>query len=236
MNIAIFDDEQFFCQQINNILEEFFMNEYPKMNFKIQMFSDEKSFEGFVNKNEIKVVFLDISTRNNENYGLEVARYIRTKSESVHIIFVTSLAEKISDVFDDLIRPSQFFVKPVSAQKIFNIMHKVMRRFVNSQDYITVKFGRMDCIIKINEIYYAKKIDRKTQITLSNRSIQVRNSLSKVCESLPDQFVSIDKGVVVNIEMIRDIDYGNGQLVLNNGQILDISRSSKKVLRNLLKN
>lgn len=231
MYIALFDDEDFFCKHLENIIENFFDEYFPNIDRSIHSFNNTIEFSEHLSRFPAEIVFLDIATKENENCGFDLAKKVRELNENTHIIFTTTRTDKIYECLEGFIRPTQFLMKPIKKEKITPLLKQIVDRKINSDKYIIVKFGRCDYLLNVDEIYLIEKDDRKTCVNLINRKIEVTNTLVSILKHLPEYFVLIEKGVIVNLKMVSDIDFSKRLLYLTNGSTTYMSRSSKQVVR-----
>lgn len=232
MKIVVFDDEKFFCEQISSFLSEFFELKYPALNYEIHSFNEDFKLLQFISQNVFSIVFLDIHTPDNDNSGIELAKYIRRNSPDCHIIFVTSKSDKIANALDGLIRPSQFLVKPFSKSMANDLMTDIVEQIVNSNTNIVLKFGRKNFLINQDSVYYFRKNGRKTDVVAVDRIIEVSDILEDIVKMLPTNFIYIDKGIVVNMKRVSEVDFKNKKIVLNNLEEIFYSRNSRALLKN----
>ena len=231
MLICLFDDERIFCEELYDVLEDYFAENYPHLDYIIKYFTDAATLMDFVLSNDVAVVFLDISSPENENCGLELAKDIRAYNESIHIAFTTSRNDKIINSFDGLIRPSAFLVKPLEKYLLNDLMSNVIKKCMHSPSFITLKFGRVEYLLDYNEIYSIQKTARKTLVCLENRSIEVTNTINSFIEILPPKFVLINKGILINRKMIDTIDYVNKKITLIDDSFFYMSRSGTSLVK-----
>lgn len=231
MNICIFDDEACFQNMLNNIIEDYFDSKHPSMDYSVHCFSHITEAVDYINKNVVDIAFLDISTPDNENCGLLAARNIRTKNEKIHIVFVTSRRDKIALSFDGMVRPTDYMIKPVDKLRINELLREIVIRKAQSNNFISLKFGRSEYLICIDEIYSLQKVSHKMVVSLKNRSIEVTNTINNLIEVLPECFVQIDKGVVVNLNFASEINYSQRLIALNNGERFTMSRNARALVK-----
>lgn len=236
MYITLFDDEEYFCNQLECIIEDFFAENFPNIEKNIHSFNNTVKLMRHISKCRPEIVFLDISTEENENTGLDIAKTIRQSNENAHIIFTTTRTDKMHECFEGFIRPTQFLVKPVCKDKITELLKQIVDRKMNSGKYIIVKFGRCDYLLNVDEIYFIQKDDRKTCVNLTNRKIEVTNTLASIMNNLPEYFMLVEKGVIVNLKMIDNVDFSKRLIYLKNDSTAYMSRSSKPAIKEFWEN
>lgn len=235
MNICMFDDEKSFCDTLISIIEDFYYDVFPKHEYNLSFFTKAAEFYSFVDQNEVDVVFLDISTPENENCGLEMAKQIRVANEDVHIVFVTSRQDKMINTFGGFIRPTDFLIKPVSKELTYSLLTGLVNKSLKSREYVALQFGRKEYLIRYDDIYTIQKLERKTVVFLENRRIEVINTISSLKNIVPHYFVLIDKGVWLNVKKVKKINYDEKSIILENDAKVYMSRNAKSTLKSTVK-
>lgn len=230
MEIAVFDDEEFFCKQVARLLDQFFTIYYPEVDYHVSDFSNIHQFTNYLNSNTPYITFLDIGMSENGNADVELAKKIRKNDSDCHIVFISSYAYKLGQVLNAQIRPSQFFTKPISASDITNLMKEIIESTLESKSSLTLRFGRYCYIVDINNILVVRKENRNTFVIMPDQQIEVTTSVKSISSALPDYFIFIDKGTVVNSRKIIKVDFSNRFVYLENDYKISMSRNSKKTV------
>ena len=111
MRIAIVDDESVFRKQITDSIHSL----YGKGDVSCFHYADGKELiAAFENGFELDAVFLDIEMKQMD--GMKTARIIRTYSDSIPIIFMTSHTEMAMDGYE--VSAFRFLGKPVEMDKL----------------------------------------------------------------------------------------------------------------------
>lgn len=228
MRIFIFDDEEYFLNNLKNEISdraERNMKELPELRTvrSMQGISDEKLYDD-------DVFFLDIADGENENAGLRLAHEIRKRNVNAHIIFVTSHYEKIRDAVGGLIRPSEFLVKPLCGaekEKLYMLLDSLFS--TASKECVTVKIGHDNINIPLNEILCISRDMRKTVIVTGSRRYMIREAFTSLTERLGDKFIIADKGVAVNISKIDSWNQNSRILTIGDNEIYYSRERSKKI-------
>lgn len=237
MDIVIFDDDEWVCHETSAELEKIigcFSKEIP---CKIFEFCEAVAFENWLEYNKADVAILDISIPENESFGIECAKKIRKQFKDTHIIFLTANEKKIHDVFQGLIRPTQFLVKERGLYDFRLVLEEILSEMDNKKKIIKVSYGSNEYLLDIKKIVSIRKEGRKTTITMLERQIDVTDSLSSMEKRLGTEFLRVDKGIIVNLQMIREVKYAEKKLIMVDGACIYMSRNSvrgvKKALDNL---
>lgn len=117
------------------------------------------------------------------------------------------------------------------------------RRFQKKTDQkifpktITVKNGKNSVIVDIADIKWIGSDGAYLDIHTAGRKHVVLDSLKNIIQKLPDNFKRIHKSTIVNIDGINKLrSRGNGDydIIMNDGQVLRLSRNYTKQLKGKL--
>ena len=232
MNLCIFDDEILFQNVLNDMVEDCLDINYPELRYNVHCFATTSEMLDFISKNSVDIAFLDITTKIDENDGLFAARRLRALDEKAHIIFVTSRKDKIAQSFDGLVRPTEFLIKPLVHSRVHELLHNILRQLQKSVGCLSLKFGRTEYLLRTDEIICVQKSAHKMVVLTEDKSIEVTNTIRGLLDILPEHFVQIDKGVIVNLNFADKIDYAERSIALKNGISYTISRNARPHIKN----
>ena len=227
MKLCVFDDEIQYQNILSDIIEDYFDIHHSEMEYTVKCFSKALNLIDYVKENKTEVIFLDIVVPGNEDEGLLIAREIRKFDTDSHIIFVTSYKEKIVRSFDGLVRPTAYLTKPIQKNEIHDLLKNIVRQRIESDNCISFKFGKAEYLLYANEIYALHKLKHKMVVMTNNRTIEVVNTINSLMDVLPENFVKINQGTIVNLDFVKKIDYADRRVILVNDVCYTISRNSK---------
>lgn len=132
-------------------------------------------------------------------------------------------------IYDCIYRDDYFEIEK-SLDELFNrkpISEDVKEIVINDSFY--------RAIVKIDEIIYLDycRIARKTEITSKDGKIySVKRGFSEVEERLKTLkcFIKVDRGTLINKNLIKEIDYKNEKITFMGNGWLSVSRSKLKIL------
>lgn len=235
MNIVVFDDEERSCRETASVIKNVVLRKYGENKVNIFDFTSPLNLENWLDGNKPDIAVLDISIPGDENYGIKFAQKIRQQYKNSHIIFLTSNEGKITEVFSGLIRPSQFIVKLHNTSELEDVIDEILIETYKRDSTISVSYGRNEYILRTSNIILIQKDGRKTSVFLVDRQIHVTDSLNSIAKNLPLNFIWVDKGVIVNLRMVREVEYPKKILIMADGQSVYMSRNSVREVRKKLK-
>ena len=137
--IGICDDEISTCSEIETCIQQRFRNKSDSVEVFVW-----NSAESFINdvpeKTDLDILFLDIELP--EKNGVDVGYYIRESMMNVgmHIIYISSKTSYALDLFD--IHPYNFFVKPLSCEKICSEIEKLLQLDRQDKRFFTYIYNK----------------------------------------------------------------------------------------------
>lgn len=222
MQVAIVDDIASERQLLRHLLTQY--AEGRQLTIEIEEFDSGKAFLSSYAPGTYDLVFLDIFM--DDQNGVDCALELRQKDASIKIIFLTTSSEFGVKSYD--VRAVDYIVKPASAEKLDRALRYCKFSELHNEPMITVMSQRQPLQIELNHILYADLQNRITCIHLRDCLLPISGTFSELSEQLTSysQFMSCFKGVVVNLHQVNAV--ASDHLILNNGELLPISRRLQK--------
>lgn len=228
--IAICDDEISYLLLLEKITRDFCCEHsipseillYEKSNLLLYDIQD--------NKNYFDIFLLDIEMP--KITGMELAHHIKKCCLNAIVVFITSHDKYAIDSFELSIfryiqKASLNTRLPIVLKDSFNHLFLQENHY-----YLLLKSTNYNKIL-YKEIVYIYKEQKNTIFVLLNGSEKIRKSLFQVYSELnQDDFIFIDRGYIVNILYIKNLD--NNNLILKTGTQLPISHSHIKQVKKAL--
>lgn len=229
--VAICDDEIGTCNNLEIYIEKYMEAHY--ISTEVDVFYTGEALCDYLEKNnEINLIFLDIELP--KANGVEVGQYVRNKlkDEVTDIIYISSKTSYALDLFK--CRPLDFIIKPLSYEKIENILDVVIKR--NGIKSKTFEFQCEGVIQKIllQQIVYFRSDNKKIHIiTCSGEEKVFNGKLIDVIDKVPTTaFLQIHKSYLVNCDYVSEYTYELVKMV--NHDILNISKAHRKDVKSAL--
>lgn len=224
MNIAIVDDlanERHLTYQL--------ISEYANLNALQVTITEYVSGEAFLADflpGRFDVVFMDIYMDNMN--GFDTAQALFAQDDTCKIIFLTT--SEAFGVKSYSVRATDYILKPVNPQAIARALSLCLPKEESSAQPITFNRNRKPISVNLLDILYIDRIGYSVTIHLWDRAFDVSGSFASVTEEIltDKHFVTCYKGIVVNVAHIKSIE--NNNLILQNGEIIPVSRRCKNVV------
>ena len=225
LRIAIVDDEHEERTAISKIVNDFFKEKNTQI-----ILNTFSGGEALLNdKTSYDVIFLDIQMGEGID-GIETAQKLRVDNKNAALFYVTSYRDYIQQSMT--IHPFAFIVKPFSQKEICGNLEdyveyaKLKIEKENSELYrISAIEGRI-INLNINNILYFHYMENRTiDVITADSTYTIKEKLSNIYDTLEhSRFIMPNQSFIVNISGIKEIDSKNKKIVMQNDDLILISR------------
>lgn len=230
MNIVICDDEKIYLKSISEKIDEWARNNNCWKDVIIRTFhSSEDLLDAWENGLIIDILFLDIQIPN-ELSGLDIAKQIFEKDDTIPIVFVTNYSEYACDGYQ--VNALRYILKPFSFSEISECMNIAWNRWQLLQtNSITIKTKKQTYILPYKNIFSFESLGHYVVVRcINNTIIEYRAPFSVLQAAIDsDLFVRCHRSFIVNVLYIRRVQ--SSEVQLSNGQRIPIG---KKYLNDFL--
>lgn len=217
MKIAIIDDDKKVCEEVVQAIKDFELQYGYRM--ETICFSNAESFIKDFKKMPFSFIFMDIFLEGMN--GIEAIQEIRRRDKNCLVIFLTSSSDFMGEAF--ACHAFEYLVKPITQKRVFQILHDGLSLMPDAPLHMEVVSGRHHFQLSFNDIICAVSNGHYLDITMNTGKIFCcRMTLKEFMEktNYDSRFISINKGIVVNIEYISHINQGS--CIMKNGVIFPI--------------
>ena len=224
MRIAICDDQAQCRMQTEAAVRECLKG----TDYGVTAFSSGNDLlQSFKNK-PYDLVFLDIEMP--EIDGITLARQLRSVSSDVPIIFLTSHLEYALEGYE--VRALRYLTKPINPKKLQEVLTYILRQ-MQQQRSLWIKTDLTEKKLMIRDIVCMEAQNQNILITAGSDTYTVRYNLSDYETELKDDgFFRVHRGYLVSLQHIKSL--GKGEVVMDSGDVLPVSRSKEKPLKEAL--
>lgn len=221
--IAIVEDTSLDMERCLFLLHKF--EEKKGFHFDINTFT---AGGDFLHKFDASYDFIILDINLKESNGIEIARRIREKDESVVIMFTTNLAKYATFGYE--VNAIDFVLKPLNEDSFLMKLNRAFKYIVdkNNSSYTLVQSDEGIIKVSVNSIIYVEVLSHDILFHLKGgETIQTHGTLKNYEESLKKyNFFRCNNCYLVNGEMIEKIlKY---TVYLTGGVELEISHPKKK--------
>lgn len=226
VNIAICDDNEIFCSNLEKMILE-----YKDYDIHVKIFYKSMDLCNYIqNHFDFDIIFLDIEFKKYDYNGIEVGDFIRNelKNNMVQIVYVSAKEEYSMQLFD--FRPMNFLVKPINQDKIFKILDTYIELIDNPIyiKYFEFEYNFKTYRLPVTDIMYFYSTGHRINIvTHRGKEYYLYGKLKAIQNNkLFEDFVSIHKSFFINLDYV--LKYAYNEVQMQDNKILPISQSNRK--------
>ena len=225
IKIAICDDENFFVDELQAQVKDFFLEK--RIEFRVTEYLSGKELAEHAHEHDL--IFLDVKMQ--EQDGFKTAEILRENGFSGHIIFVTIMKDEVYKAFE--YEAFDYLVKPLSKKAFEHTMERFLRMLKNSGKQLIVTHKNEQRIINLSDVLYCEVINRKINLHLSDGNIiEYYGKISELEQQLGEDFFKSHRSYLVNLKYITG--YNSNEITLGSGEKLPLSRGRKNALMSAL--
>ena len=191
-------------------------------------FSDGASFLEAAGQGHFDLVFLDIYMEGMD--GVTAARTLRSFDPDCVLVFTTTSTDHALDGYR--VWALQYLVKPYQMAEVEEVLEEVLNHLPPQEAVIRLHIGRQERLLAPGEILWADHFRHQIHIHLRDGTeTAVRMTFGGFTELLKGErrFLVCGRGVLVNLEHVRDFD--GTSFLLDDGTQVPVSRSSSESAR-----
>ena len=224
MKIAVCDDSPVDRIRISGYIMQY-ADRYL-LDFQIDTFGTGSELLQAFQKNEYKIIFLDIIM--NGLSGVETAYKIREKSDECMIVFMTASPDFRAEGFD--IGAVHYLMKPLTYSMVEEALHRCGRQCEESGKYFNVVVNRHTTQVRFKDILYIEVYGKCTLIHTLSNILRTYTPLSTM-ESLLNKgpFLKSHRCYIVNMRYISGVF--DDCFKLDNGERIPIRRKGKQLIK-----
>lgn len=250
MKIAICDDEAEYRQ----ILRERILHHAVTWNYEVEIteYADGSSLLAAVGKygsqrsnmevsalqrgaweckNEsADVYFLDIETEGGADDGIRTARELRRRGDKGLIVYVTGFIDYVQTGYE--VRAFRYLLKSQIDRDLEQVLLDI-RKELEGEDFFSYRKNKEILRVKLQDILYLESDRRLVRIKCDQGEETFYGSLDDVEEELAGKgFLRCHKSYLIHMDRVRKLS--GGQIVMEDGSIVAVSRSYGKAVKRAL--
>lgn len=229
--IALCDDETADLVKTEKMLRGY-EKEHSGLDLVIEHFSNADELLYMIQEENYTpdLIFMDIYL-NSVPLGMEAANKLRAMNYRGKLIFLTTSREYALEAFD--VDASQYLVKPVSENKLFLLMDKILKDIEEERKkYILLRIDGRLVRVPVNDIVYCEAQGKTQGLHLANGTqCLLHTTMQELYEQLSryQEFVRIGVAFIVNLGYIGSMNAK--EIHMDNGRKIYLPRGAYKGLR-----
>ncbi len=218
MFIAVVDDEP----EAIRTLKDYINDSVAELGLtaEIDGFLTSESFLSVFKSKDYQIVFLDIYIDKLD--GIQLAKQIRDFSENTMIIFCTTSRENMPEAFR--YHAFDYLVKPITRERVSALLTDAQKVLPEINQYMSLLINRHQEIhLAFSEFVWCQTQGHYLHVkSRSGEEYTPRMTLGELQSVINNdkRFLSVNKGILVNMDRIRDIK--NGSCIMTDGTVFPI--------------
>ena len=214
INIAICDDEMPQREYLSKAAALWARERLQTIN--ISTFDSAEAF--LFSEESYDILLLDIQMGGKS--GIELAKELRVRDDSLIIIFITAIPDFVHEGYD--VSALHYLMKPVDEKKLFSILDKGLIKLNKSQQTLIVGVKGDNIRLPLNTICYAESFGHMMEIVTVEGKYTTRMSISELIDMAGDSFFRCHRSYVVNLQYVKRVS--RTELILDTGNAIPVSR------------
>jgi len=224
LKIAVCDDNRTELADTRNKLEA----AYKSLDLMIYTFEEGKELLKSMTKMSYDLIILDIEMPGAD--GLEVASEIRKSGNQTALVFLTSHVEYALKGYE--VSALRYLTKPVKESQLSEIINHLVAKSSDTKK-IMVKSDDETVFVSVSDILYLESQNQDIRIVTSGNEYFRRYNIKDYENELKEYcFIRCHRSYIVNIAHAAGIS--PKEIRLDNGEILPLSRTKEKAVREAL--
>lgn len=192
-----------------------------------------QSWIGLVKDNyPVDVLICDVTQKG----AIDIVKKARKLHSEAMIIPIADITVPPSEYVCPEIRPYTLFWKPLNApmlkNSVMDILSYIFSKEESEQENVfKLATKRETRYIPYSNIIYFEARDKKIFVRLKYREICFYSTLGNLEKELPEEFIRCHKSFIVNSTYIRELDWADNMIYMNDKIRVPLSRSYRNLFR-----
>lgn len=189
----------------------------------VDSFSEGKELLGTILKGTVyDLLFLDIIMP--ELNGMDLAREAGRITPETQVVFLTDSDAYAVEAFS--VKALHYIIKPMTKSALKECLHRLEEKQNQRRRIHIISSAGIQQIVFADEIQYAQSDAHYFNLHLADGTdIKVRMTQSELQDILGDLFLPVSRGLIVNVDFIRQLD--TKSCTLKDGRKILLSRKNQ---------
>ncbi|MCL1794654.1 MAG: LytTR family DNA-binding domain-containing protein [Oscillospiraceae bacterium] len=223
IKIAVCEDKEEQSQYIKFIAGRW--AEENRLQIQAEMFGSAENLKlEIAGGKKYDILLLDIEMGGQS--GVELARELRLSGDNAAIIFITALADHISEGYD--VSALHYLLKPIKEDKFYEVLTKAYKNMTESKRFLIVNSNGKDHRISFDDIIYIEALRNLVAVKTIDNRYEVRQNIGKIEQELDNSFFRCQRSYIVMLKHIKYIS--KTEVLLDSGETISLGRNIYKEL------
>lgn len=217
--IAVCDDEE---NQINylSVLVKDWAEQYGYTARIVPFLSAEAFWFQYEEEKDYDMLLLDIEMR--QMNGVELARQLRVRDETIQIIFITGYPEYIAQGYE--VAALHYLMKPVNSEKLSEVLNRAVTILHKKERSILVWCDKACQRILTDTIVYAEVLSHQVTLYTTDHEYHTKCSISEMERLLGGDFIRCHRSYLAGLKHVARMT--KSEVIFEDGRTVPLARSA----------
>lgn len=224
--VFLLDDDTAFLSVFQEELQKYLLT--LPYSFSLLAFSRCADLAEAASQTPPDLIISDIALAGENRTGIDFLRAFKEQGSAAEIIFLSGYLHFALDVFE--LHPLYFILKSEYKTRIPFAFDIFLSKMQKRQTMLPLSIGNSVELVSVDTVIYCERIQRRTVVHCTERSIAVATPLIEIYQRLPaGNFVFTHQSILVNLRYVARFKIS--KIVMTNGAELPVSRSRTEEFR-----
>ena len=170
-------------------------------------------------QSDYDILLLDIEMGQMD--GVQLAKQLRQKNETIQIVFVTGYSDYISEGYE--VAALHYLMKPVREEKFFSVLDRAADKLRKNERTRTLECAGEVVRVPLYQIRYVD-VQHNYATVHAKADYTVKKTLAEIEKSLDDRFYRVGRSAIVNLSCIARVT--RSDIFLNEGDRIPLPRGA----------
>lgn len=170
-------------------------------------------------QSDYDILLLDIEMGQMD--GVQLAKQLRQKNETIQIVFVTGYSDYISEGYE--VAALHYLMKPVREEKFFSVLDRAADKLRKNERTLTLECAGEVVRVPLYQIRYVD-VQHNYATVHAKADYTVKKTLAEIEKSLDDRFYRVGRSAIVNLSCIARVT--RSDIFLNEGDRIPLPRGA----------
>lgn len=161
----------------------------------------------------------------------ELIGSIREQNPSNYVVLIAHNITEIVKYTTPVVRPAGCLIKPVKAEDVHNVIDSIAADLKENEDrdqgIFQFKIRSREYYVDCSQIIMFEAVSKKIVLYTAVQEYEFYDSITNIMNQLPESFFRCQKSYIVNLAMVRQVDYKEMLISLEDNLCAGLSRNVK---------
>lgn len=154
---------------------------------------------------------------------------IRAVNKDNYVVIMANDVDDVIKYTNPVIRPVGCLFRPASESHVRRILDEIESATLNSgnNQIISFKIKSKEYYVNCENVIMIEAANKKIILYTDSQEFEFYDSMDNLVQKLPKYFFRVHKSYIVNMYKVKEVDYKNMEITLEDELVADLSRSNK---------